>query len=152
MQESMSNNLTKENKHRKRVIFVLLFLVMCIVIGFINLRGEYLQILEIGQQYVSTFEQNIKYYLSVAIINFTILYFSIYVTTKFIKSGLKKFFIEEKREIPKLPNKSIALILGIVVTVITTPIIAEKAILALNVAWFGIPDPIFGSIYYQQCK
>jgi len=144
MQESMSNNLTKENKHRKRVIFVLLFLVMCIVIGFINLRGEYLQILEIGQQYVSTFEQNIKYYLSVAIINFTILYFSIYVTTKFIKSGLKKFFIEEKREIPKLPNKSIALILGIVVTVITTPIIAEKAILALNVAWFGIPDPIFG--------
>lgn len=144
MQESANNNLTKDKKHGKRVILVLLFLGLCLVVGFVNIRGEYLQILEIGEQYVSTFEQNMKYYFGIALVNFIILFLSIYITTKFIKSGLKKFFIEEKKDMPKLPNKSIALMLGLIVSIITTPIIVEKAILALNAAWFGIPDPVFG--------
>ena len=55
---------------------------------------------------------------------------------------------------PKLPNKSIALIMGAIISIISTPLIAEKAILAINFTWFGISDPIFnmdiGYFFFQK--
>ena len=45
---------------------------------------------------------------------------------------------------PKLPNKSIALILGVIVAIFTSDLLINKTILFLNSASFEMFDPIFG--------
>ena len=44
---------------------------------------------------------------------------------------------------PKLPNKSICLILSVITSMVASVFLTEKAMLALNTSWFGIADPIF---------
>lgn len=131
----------KNNK--KRVIIVISFIILFAIYLTINIRGKYLQTLEIGQDYVSVFSQNLKYKIAIVAINFIILYFATYITNRFIKRGLKKFFEEDKKEMPKLPNKSISLILSTVASMITSNLLTEKVMMALNSAKFGTSDPIF---------
>ncbi len=130
-------------KNKKRVILVVTFLILFAIYLGITLRGEYLRTLEIGQEYLSNLKQNIEYRMIVVAINFVVLYILTYITTKFIHRGLKKFFIEEKKEFPKLPNKSICLILSVIVSMIASAFLTEKLILAMNTSWFGIADPVF---------
>lgn len=131
----------KSNK--KRIILVISFLILFAIYVTFSLRGEYLKTLEIGQEYTAVFNQNVKYKIAVVLINFVVLYIATYITTRFIKRGLKKFFSDEKKEMPKLPNKSISLIISVIISMITSNFITEKAMVALNSAWFGIADPIF---------
>ena len=131
-------------KNKKRVIFVIAFLILFTIYSFITIRGEYLEILGIGQEYVEIFKQNIKQKVTVFASVFSFIYITTYLTTIFVKKGLKVFFAEDKKEMPKLPNKSISLAFGIVLGLIFSNIIAEKAILAFNSALFGLGDPIFG--------
>ena len=133
----------QKTKSKKRAILVIAFLIILAIYIAVTLRGEYLQTLEIGEQYVEAFKQNIKYKVGVALVNFAILYIATYITTKFIKRGLKKFFDDDKKEMPKLPNKSISLILSAIISIISSKLITEKVMLAFNTAWFGINDPIF---------
>ena len=51
---------------------------------------------------------------------------------------------QEKKEIPKLPNKSIAFIISVIGSVILTAISLEETMLFFNSTWFGINDPVFG--------
>lgn len=129
--------------NKKRVIIVISFIILFAIYLAINIRGKYLQTLEIGQDYVSVFSQNLKYKVAIVATNFIILYFATYITTRFIKRGLKKFFDEEKKEMPKLPNKSISLILSVITSMVTSNLLTEKVMMALNSAKFGISDPIF---------
>lgn len=130
-------------KRKTRVILVVVFLILLALYLGITLRGEYLKTLEIGEQYISVFEQNVKYKFGVILVNFVVLYITTYITTRFIKRGLKKFFDEEKKEMPKLPNKSISLILSTVVSIIVANLLTEKVMLAFNSSLFGITDPVF---------
>lgn len=89
------------------------------------------------------FLQNIKYKIAVGITNFVFVFILVGITNAFIKKGLKKFFEEEKIDMPKLPNKSLALILALIAAMVTPNIFLEKLILFRNSAQFGITDPIF---------
>jgi len=130
-------------KNKKRVILVTTFLVIFAIYAVVNLRGEYLKTLGIGQEYLAVFEQNLKYKIGMILANFVTLYILTYITTKFIHRGLRKFFIEEKMEMPKLPNKSICLMFSAIISIIASSLLTEKAMMAINVSWFGITDPIF---------
>ena len=143
--EDASKEIVQKKKvnYKKRVILVLIFLVLVGIFMFVKLRGEYLNILSISENYIEVFTQTIKYQYMVIGINFVVLFFLIYFTTRYIKKGLKKFFEEDKIEMPKLPNKSIALIAGAILSIITSTFMVEKTMLVLNSAQFGIPDPIF---------
>ena len=132
-----------KKKVRKRVILVTTFIIAFILYGYISIRGEYLQILGIGQKYVEIFKQNLMQRIYVFAVSFIIIYLLTYITTKFINKGLTKFFIEEKKEIPKLPNKSISLIFASIAGIIFSNIITEKAILAFNSTLFIETDPVF---------
>lgn len=141
--ETISKEIKKQK--RKRPIIVIAFLFIFALLSFVNYRSEYLQIKEIGEQYITVFQQNITYKYIITGINFLIWFIAIYITNKFIKKGLKAFFIEEKKEMPKLPNKSIALIMGGLISLVTSDILVNKTILFLNRTWFGgAGDPIFG--------
>ena len=133
----------KKVNYKLRVALVLVFVILVSLFMFVKLRGEYLNILSIGENYVQVFSQSIKYQYEIMGINFVVLFALIYFTTRFIKRGLKSFFEEDKIEMPKLPNKSIALIMGAIISIFVTPFIVEKTMLAVNAAQFGVYDPIF---------
>ena len=74
---------------KKRVIFVTLFIIAFAIYSYINVRGEYLQILGIGSKYVEIFKHNLMQRIYVFLISFAIIYLLTYVTTAFIKKGLR---------------------------------------------------------------
>ena len=112
----------KQNKNKisneARTILVIAFIAIYILISYISLRGQYLEYAELGEQYVEIFFTNLKYKYSIMGISFIILSISIYFTNRGIRKGLKPFFEQEKKEMPKLPNKSITLIISAIVSVI----------------------------------
>lgn len=144
--EEQKLDTTKQKKPiNKRVIIVLIFLLLYVIASFISYRGEYLEILEMGQDYLTVFYQNRKYQFITASSIFLIVFISIYITNKFIKKGLKEFFKEENKSMPKLPNKSLAFIIAVVISILFTNTIVEKLVLCTNATWFGTPDPIFNA-------
>lgn len=136
--------LNKRKKSKTRIILVLLFLLLFAGISYIELRGSYLEYLELGQNYTNIFYTNLTYRYGIMAVNFVILYFILYCTNRGIKKGLKPFFEKEKKEIPKLPNKSLALVISALVSFVTSSALMQKIMLIANGTSFGIQDPIFG--------
>lgn len=143
--EKSSENVKTESKHIKkksRMYLVLLFLALTAVVMYVIYRGNYLEILELGENYLPIFWRNIAYMSITFIVNFLVLFILIYLTNRKIKNGLKPFFDEEKRKMPKILNKSLAFILSILVSGLTTSVLLDKVMLCFNSAGFGINDPI----------
>ena len=146
-EKEIKNEIKQEKapkKSRARMYIVLLFILLVAIVGYIIYRGEYLEVLEIGEQYVSIFWQNVNYTAIAFAINFVLLFCIIYINNNRIKKALKPFFESEKRTMPKLPNKSISLILSVIVSAITTEVILNQYMLFSNSTWFGRTDPVFG--------
>lgn len=137
-----SKNETKKNKNRMYIVLLFAFLIA--IIGYVIFRGEYLEILEAGEQYISIYWQNFNYTAITFGVNFIILFSIIYINNNRIKKALKPFFENEKKEMPKLPNKSISFILSVIISGITTNIILNQYMLFANSAEFGSVDPVFG--------
>ncbi len=143
MRKNVEKN--KKNKNTIRILAVIISLLIYIIINCISLRGQYLSIKGIGDNYLDIFRTNIKYKYMVTFINFIVIYLIVYITNKLIKKGLKKFFDDEKRTMPKLPNKTFAVIIGLIVSIIGGNLLTEKFMLFSNTAFFGGEnDPIFG--------
>ena len=133
----------KKRNIRKRVIFVISFIIICTMYFYINLRGDYLQTIAIDKKYIDVFKTNIKLRTEVFAISFIILFIISFITTVVIKKGLKKFFIEENREMPKLPNKSISFAFAVIGSIFVINKLYDNIVLAFSNVWFGKGDPIF---------
>ena len=94
---------------------------------------------------IDVFLKNLSVEYTVFSINFLIIFVVFYITNKIIHKGLKTFFADDKKEMPKLPNKSIAFIIAIISSFVAKSMLAEKFMLFSNVTWFGITDPIFNN-------
>ncbi len=143
----MEKDKTKQkntNLIKTRRTIVIIFAVLVSIIAYIIMRGSYLEALEIGSNYTSVFWVNVRYKALVIMFTFIAIYTAFYITNKTIKKCLKSFFDDEKKEIPKLLNKSISFILSIIISFITSNLITDKAILFFNATSFGIKDEIFG--------
>lgn len=132
----------QKNKTRRRIVLAVLTIAMVVV--YIIERGYYLEIKEIGENYVPIFWQNITSMGITAILNFIAVFSIMYTTTKQIKRGLKVFFEDEKKEMPKLPQKSISFIVAILVTILTSSTILEKALPCFYNTQFVDLDPVLG--------
>jgi len=142
-----SNNKSeniKKGKNKLRRNLVLLVLAIAFIIIYVIQRGEYLEVKEIGENYVPIFWQNFKNTAITFIMNFLIVFGLMYSTTTRIKKGLKTFFDDEKKEMPKLPHKSISFIVAVLVAIFTSSFILEKALLCFNSTQFVAADPVFG--------
>lgn len=93
----MKKNKFKIEKWLK-VILVISFILIYLLSTCVSLRGQYLEYIELGEQYVHKFFINIKYkYLIMGII-FVFLSMILYITNRGIKKGLKPFFDDEKKK------------------------------------------------------
>ena len=152
MEENIKNepnvaqtNVNKDKKHKKRISIVIVFLIISLIIAYIIFRGSYLEMKEIGENYVSIYWQNMRYTFFTLVINFGIIYSMVFFTNKRIKNGLKEFFEKENKQMPKFLNKSIAFISAVIISSFTSGFILEKALLCFNSAQFGITDPVIGT-------
>lgn len=145
---------TPKKKSKLRVFLVLLFIAIFGLATYVALRGSYLEYQELGSNYISVFWTNITYKYSIMIINFVLLYIIMYFTNRGIKKGLKVFFDQENKKMPKLPNKSIALVFSALVSVLISAILTPKILLVASGASFGITDTIFNLdiSYYMFIK
>lgn len=141
--ENKVKDSKKSQKNRRRLI-VSIFTVLVIIIAFIIFRGRYLETLEIGEQYVDVFWKNVQYNAITIISIFILIYISLYITNNRIQSSLKQFFDDEKKAMPKLPNKSICFIVSIIASVVTSKFALNKIILFFNATSFGSADEVLG--------
>lgn len=133
----------KKKNSKTRMILVLAFLFLFALFSYIELRGSYLEYLELGEKYINIFKTNLTYKYAIMAINFIVLYFIIYMTNRGIRKGLKPFFEKEKKDMPKLPNKSLALVISALVSFVMSSVLMQKIMLVMNGTSFGIQDPIF---------
>ena len=133
----------KKKKNKSRMLIVIAFLLLFAAVSYVQLRGSYLEYLELGQEYVQIFYTNLAYRYAIMGINFVFLYMVIYFTNRGIKKGLKPFFDKENKKMPKLLNKSLALVISLIVSVILSSLMMQKIMMVMNSTSFGIQDPIF---------
>ncbi len=152
--ETKEKEVKRKKNSRTRMLLVIAFLLIFAVISYVQLRGSYLEYLELGQEYTNIFKTNITYRYTTMAVIFLILYIVIYLTNRGIKKGLKVFFDNENKKMPKLPNKSLALVISAIVSFFTSSALMQKIMLATSKASFGIQDPIFGLdiSYYMFLK
>lgn len=143
MKEKINDKKSKKKSAKRRTI-VVLFSIVFIIIAYIMYRGNYLEYLEIGKNYIGAFTDQIKYRSITIIVSFIWIFGLMYFTNKRIQKGLKPFFSEENKEMPKLLNKSISFITAAIGSVITSNIFLQKTILFFNSTSFGKTDFIFG--------
>ena len=138
----MNTNKLKISK-KLRTVIVVAFIAIYILGTYISLRGQYLEYVELGDQYVQKFFTDIKYKYLIMGISFVLLSIILYFTNKGIKKGLKPFFEQEKRDVPKLQNKSITLIVAAIASVVISNHLLDKVLLFVSNASFGKSDIIF---------
>lgn len=143
MKEKINDKKSKKKSAKRRTI-VLLFSIVFIIIAYIMYRGNYLEYLEIGKNYIGAFTDQIKYRSITIIVSFIWIFGLMYFTNKRIQKGLKPFFSEENKEMPKLLNKSISFITAAIGSVITSNIFLQRTILFFNSTSFEKTDFIFG--------
>ena len=164
--EQVNYTETLENRKRKketknkitssknRFFMVIFFILIFAITSYVQLRGSYLEYLELGEQYTNVFYTNIFYKYAIMGVNFVILYLIIYFTNRGIKKGLKPFFEKEEKKMPKLINKSLALLISAIVSIIVSAVFAQKIMLFINSTSFGIQDFIYNMdiSYYMMQK
>ena len=139
----MEKNKLRISK-KMRAIIVIIFIAIYALGTYVSLRGQYLEYVELGEQYVEKFFTDIKYKYSIMGITFVLLSIILYFTNKGIKKGLKPFFEKENKEMPKLLNKSISLVASVVISTLVSNTLMKQFLLCASNASFGINDPVFG--------
>jgi len=143
LEENKSKTIDiKKEKNKTRSMLVCLFLLIFMVFSYIQLRGSFLEYKELGEKYLDVFYTNITYKYTIMGINFVLLYFIIYFTNRGIKKGLKPFFEKENKPMPKLVNKSVALVISAIVSIMVTTLLVQQIMLAINSTAFGIQEGI----------
>lgn len=133
----------KKGEKRGRRIAVSIVSIASIIIAYISYRGSFLEMKEVGDAYLPVFWRNTAYTAITFLANFIFIFLTFYLMNRTMKKGLKVFFDDEKKEMPKFPNKSVSFIIALIVSTISTPILLKKLLLALSGSKFGINDPVF---------
>ena len=154
MGEVKQENNVQKKKNKTRMILVILFLIIFAIGNYISLRGSYLEYKELGENYINIYQTNLKCKYIIMGINFVFLYIVMYFTNIGIKKGLKEFFDEEKKKMPKLLNKSLSLVIAAIGSVVVSNLLLNKILLLSSNTSFGITDPIFNLdiSYYMFIK
>ena len=132
----------KRSHKRRRNLIIAILIILALIIA-IMARGNYLELKEIGENYLNTFVRRVAYTLGSLIINFVFLYLMFYVTHRKTHKLLKLFFDDEKKEMPSFPKKSASFCIALIGSFVATGFLLQKALMCFSNSWFGIKDPVF---------
>ena len=145
----MSKEVSKTNEKsifskKTRVLIVALAVLIFALLLFIGLKGQFLLYREIGEGYVEVFEKRVENKVTIFSFSFVLIYLAIYITNKVTKKGLSVFFKQDNIAMPKLLNKTLAVIIALVGAAIATKMLSSSFYEFVNGAVFGKTDPVFG--------
>jgi len=130
-------------KKNIRKILVIAFMIILAISMYIATKGSYLEYKELGEKYLEIFKTNTMYKYSIMGINFVITFIIMYFANRGIKKSLKDFFDDEKKEMPKLMNKSVSLVIAVISSIVVGIIFTPKLILCASNVSFEKTDLIF---------
>ena len=133
----------RQNYTGFRAKLVTILIIVSAILIYIIERGNYIEVKEIGAEYLTVYFRNTLYHLIVFGLSFVFIYVTMFFTHKKIFKNLKLFFDEEKKQMPKLANKSISFAIALIVSVIVSKIFTNYMLLSFGNTWFGINDPVF---------
>ena len=146
--------MKEKKKSKLKFAIVILFTVVIAIGMWMSYRANYLQTLEIGERYVEIFKTNMDYKYKIMAFNFILFFVIIFIENLIIKKGLKPFFKDENKEMPKLPNKSLAYVFAGIISLLLSTLFTDKIILFINSIYTGTTDPIFnldlGFYFFQK--
>ena len=101
----------------------------------------------IGEEYLKILNTN--FIERVGIFCFTAIstYLIIIFTNIGIRKGLKEHFEAEEKQLPKLPNNSISIIVAIILGLVAQYYLAGQILSVINMGFFGKKDSIFHMDY-----
>lgn len=137
-----------------RVVLVMIFLFIFILTTIVIQRGTYLEYKELGDKYINIYETNLKCKYIIMSISFILIYIIVYLINRGVKKGVKPFLEQDNVQIPKFLNKSLALIIALIGSVIVSNILQEKILMLMSNVTFGTTDPVFNLdvSYYMFIK
>lgn len=135
--------VVKRKRFNFRLLLVIVVLVVFSISAYITNRAEFLKIREIDTKYTSIFMKNFYMKVGMFAVVAIVTYIVFYINNRIIRRGLKAFFDEENKTIPKLPNKSIAFISAIIAGITSLKFLYNKYIVCVNAASFVMKDPVF---------
>ena len=146
--------MKKKKLNKLKNILVIAFIEIYLIFTYVTLRGQYLECLELGEQYIQNFWTNIKYKYSIMGISFIIISICMFLTNIGIKKGLKPFFESENKTMPKFPNKSIIFVVAVIGSIFFSNNLVEKVVLCASKVSFQKTDMIFNMdiSYYMFIK
>ena len=143
----------KKRSMRKRTIIVICLIILSLLAIGIKYKSSYLYFMEIGEKYENVFYSKVKEVARVSGTTFIGVFILTWIVNSITKSGIKKFFEDDKKEMPKLPNKSIAFCVALVAAIFANFYLRGNYSMFMNASVFGQPDPIFGyDIGYYMFK
>lgn len=146
--------MKKKKLNKLKNILVIAFIAIYLICTYVTLRGQYLECLELGEQYIQNFWTNIKYKYSIMGISFIIISICMFLTNIGIQKGLKPFFESENKTMPKFPNKSIIFVVAVIGSIFLSNNLVEKVVLCASKVSFQKTDMIFNMdiSYYMFIK
>lgn len=138
----------KEKKSSKGKIAIIVIAVIAIlgIIAASSIYMELIQLKELNSQanYTSVFTKNLLYKVIFSVLSFVIISVLIFITNFVIIKNSKKYFVTNNLEPRKLINVPIALVIGVIGSLLVKDFFYNKALLFLNSVEFGRVDPQFG--------
>ena len=132
----------KRNYRIRRKIIIAVLIVLVLVLSVL-VRGNYLELKDMGENYLNTFLRRSIYTFSSLILNFVFLYAMFYFTHRKTHRLLKLFFDDEKKEMPNFPKKSASFCIALIGSFVATAFLLQQALMCFSNSWFGIKDPVF---------
>ena len=126
-----------------RKILVIIFILIIVISTYIVTKGSYLEYKELGDKYLSIYKTNTMYNFIIMGVNFIITFIIMYFANRGIQKGLKDFFDSDKKEMPKLMNKSISLVIAAISSILVGVLFTPKVILFASNVSFEKTDLIF---------
>ncbi len=132
----------KRNYRIRRKIIIAVLIILVLVLSVL-VRGNYLELKDMGENYLNIFLRRSTYTFSSLILNFVFLYAMFYFTHRKTHRLLKLFFDDEKKEMPNFPKKSASFCIALIGSFVATAFLLQKALMCFSNSWFGINDPVF---------
>ena len=133
-------------KNNIRKILVSIFVFIVVLVMYIVTRGSYIEYKELGDKYLEIFKTNTIYEYCIMGMNFVLIFIVMYIANRCIKKGLKVFFDEEKKEMPKFMNKSISLVIAVISSILVGILFTPKVILYASNVSFEKTDLVFNLV------
>ena len=122
-------------------IIAMFVITSAIAIGFYT---DYLEVKEIGEQFVDVFTKNITTKIIFGFAYFAFSFILVYLFTLLIKLNLKKSEVESKLFEYKLPILIVSAVIAFIASGYMGSSLYEKFLMFKNATSFGISDPILG--------